>query len=55
LTLEQTTLHFVLYAWHLYYYEWNNLAENPKHAAKLKELRAKAPKEFAPLAPVTKK
>ena len=36
-------------------YEWTNLAADPKHAAKLKELSAKAPKEFAPLAPVEKK
>ena len=32
-------------------YEWNNLADKPEHAAKLKELRALAPKKFAPLIP----
>jgi arylsulfatase A-like enzyme len=32
-------------------YEWNNLAGNPEHAPKLKELRALAPKKFAPLIP----
>jgi arylsulfatase A-like enzyme len=34
-------------------YEWRNLAENPEHAAKLKELRAKAPKEFKEYVPAT--
>lgn len=29
-------------------YEWNNLANGPKHAAKLKELRALGPTKFAP-------
>ncbi|MEQ8786991.1 MAG: sulfatase-like hydrolase/transferase [Pirellulaceae bacterium] len=29
-------------------YEWTNLAEQAEHAAKLKELRALAPREFAP-------
>tara|TARA_Y100001934_G_scaffold279901_1_gene385042 strand:+ start:10649 stop:12400 length:1752 start_codon:yes stop_codon:yes gene_type:complete len=29
-------------------YEWNNLVALPKYAGKLKELRAKAPKDFAP-------
>ncbi len=32
-------------------YEWNNLVDKPEHAAKLKELRALAPKKFAPLIP----
>jgi arylsulfatase A-like enzyme len=30
-------------------YEWTNLAAHPEHAAKLEELRALAPKKFAPL------
>jgi arylsulfatase A-like enzyme len=30
-------------------YEWSNLAAQPEHAAKLAELRALAPKTFAPL------
>ena len=30
-------------------YEWTNLAGNPEYAPQLEELRAKAPKEFAPL------
>ncbi|MEM7145215.1 MAG: sulfatase-like hydrolase/transferase [Verrucomicrobiota bacterium] len=32
-------------------YEWTNLANSPEHAPKLKELRAQAPKTFAPLVP----
>jgi len=30
-------------------HEWTNLANNPKHAAKLAEMRSKAPETFAPL------
>jgi arylsulfatase A-like enzyme len=32
-------------------YEWDNLADKPEYAGKLKELRALAPKKFAPLIP----